>query len=364
MSTIRKRVIVAGSETVPRADTATVVALADGTLVMVYNRYAEGEKEGEDLGRSRIYREFSEDGGRTWTGGEVILDVPPGDMNVMNPGLCRLDDGTLLLTAMRVHSRGCTSGVLYASEDGGETFREREPIWEEITTLRSPGGGGAANLYRLSTERILLPVGGGDTDDEFPLDSQSIGCYWSDDGGDSWDAPAEWLSLPMRGAMEPSVAQLPDGELVMSIRTQLGSVFVSRSHDHGETWSPPQATGPRAPESCTCLRCHPQTGDLVLFWNPTRYDPDHHHYGNRNHLAAAVSADRGRSWSRPRYIERSRRTNHTNIGCTFTDEGAALVTYMSADIGPDAYGEDWSREAIDLELARVPEDWFYATDAR
>jgi len=51
----------------------------------------------------------------------------------------------------------------------------------------------------------------------------------------------------------------------MSLRNQLGSVFLSRSCNGGETWSLPQTSGLRAPESCTCLRCIPTTGDPVLF---------------------------------------------------------------------------------------------------
>ena len=37
------------------------------------------------------------------------------------------------------------------------------------------------------------------------------------------------------GAMEPSVAELPDGPLVVSLRTQLGGSYVSRATDAGET---------------------------------------------------------------------------------------------------------------------------------
>ncbi len=48
----------------------------------------------------------------------------------------------------------------------------------------------------------------------------------------------------MRGAMEASVAELLDGELVLSLRTQLGAVFLSRSYDGGQHWSLPADDGP------------------------------------------------------------------------------------------------------------------------
>ena len=48
----------------------------------------------------------------------------------------------------------------------------------------------------------------------------------------------------MRGAMEASVAELLDGELVLSSRTQLGAVFLSRPYDGGQHWSLPADDGP------------------------------------------------------------------------------------------------------------------------
>lgn len=64
---------------------------------------------------------------------------------------------------------------------------------------------------------------------------------WMHEEGNVW--------LPLRGAMEPSVAELPGGELVMSLRTQLGAVFMAHSSDGGDTWSLPQTSGLRAPDS-------------------------------------------------------------------------------------------------------------------
>ena len=64
---------------------------------------------------------------------------------------------------------------------------------------------------------------------------------------------------PPHEATEASIAGLPSGELVMSLRTIPGSA------------------------------------SLVLFWNDAPYEPDHH---ERTPLAAARSDDGGRSWRR------------------------------------------------------------------
>ena len=55
-----------------------------------------------------------------------------------------------------------------------------------------------------------------------------------------------------------------DGDLVMAMRTQLGSVYISRSNDRGESWSHPQVSGLSAPESMPSLTRMHTTGHLLL----------------------------------------------------------------------------------------------------
>ena len=153
----------------------------------------------------------------------------------------------------------------------------------------------------------------------------------------------------MRGAMEASVAEL-ESKLFMSLRTQLGSIFFCYSEDGGESWTLPQTTGLGAPESGSCLRRIPGTETLMLIWNDSSYEPLHHHYGRRRPLAVALSDDQGRSWNRWGDIEAGE-YELTNIGCTFTESGDAIITYMKVE------DRDWDRfvrTGIDLCAAIVP----------
>ena len=61
------------------------------------------------------------------------------------------------------------------------------------------------------------------------------------------EAPPE---KPRHGSA--SIVELRDGRLLMHMRTQLGAVFQSDSTDGGATWSKPQTTGLRAPQSMPC----------------------------------------------------------------------------------------------------------------
>ena len=234
----------------------------------------------------------------------------------------------------------------YVSEDEGRTFTEIGTVWE-----RSPGQwlqGGAVDVVVLSSGRLLLPCHGG-TGGQFSQHNAAW-CWLSDDNGRSWIRSPGTVDLPLRGAMEASLAELGTDRVFMSLRTQLGAVFLSSSEDGGDTWSLPQTTGLKAPESGTCLRRVPDTDTLLLIWNDSIYEPAHHHFGRRRPLSMAVSTDECRSWRRLGDIAGGE-YEITNIGCTFTTAGNAVVTYLQVE---DRDWERFIRTGIDLQAAIVP----------
>jgi sialidase-1 len=345
-----------------RSDTASVVERADGTLLVAYHSYSHGPEGGGDFGVAKVYLAESEDGGRHWANERMVADIAAGDLNVMSPFLCRVED-EILLGYVRNHSHGDTSMHLHRSRDGGKSFGDASPIWEHAGEYRIQGG--ASSLVRLDSGRLVLPIQS--CDEVWVADeNQSIGTYCSDDGGHTWSPSTNRVCLPMRGAMEPSIAQRADGSLLMSIRTQLGAVFLSASADAGESWSRAWTSGLRSPESCTCLRRLPDSEDLILFWNDSEYIHDHHHLGIRSPLSAAISSDGGQSWSKIGDIDAG---DHmlTNLGCTFLSSGAAIVTYLKTpdpEIENGVYrgtrSTEAERNALAMELAAavIPRVWF------
>ena len=337
---IKHTVIAESGPNNPRNDTASVAELKDGRLMVAWHKYTGGSMGGDDFGVCRIFSKTSHDGGLTWEEERMLVDTLPGDLNVQAPALYMLPSGELLLTCLRAHSESSTSMMLFRSLDDGSTFVESSPIWEHSEGQWLQGG--ASSLVRLSNGRLLLPFHGGTGHQH--KQHNVVRCFHSDDEGYAWKLAKGEVDLPMRGAMEASIAELDDGKLVMSLRTQLGSVFLSYSEDRGETWTLPQTSGLKAPESCTCLRRIPGTNSLLLLWNDSLYNPRHHHYGERSPLSVAISNDGGNTWQRAGDIESSGDFEYTNTGCTFISTGKAIITYM-------AVSPAFTRTGIDLRAA-------------
>jgi hypothetical protein len=151
--------------------------------------------------------------------------------------------------------------------------------------------------------------------------------------------------------MEASVVQLADDTLLMSLRTQLGGPYLARSADEGKTWSKAVFSGLEGGESCTCLRRIPGSKDIVLFWNNSKFNKRHHHFGGRTPLTAAISSDNGKTWRKIGNIADDPKAEYTNLDCFFTSKGDAILTYMYAKPA-------WNRKQIHLKAALIDRKWF------
>ena len=342
---IHYTVIETATEAMPRCDTASVAELSDGRLMVVYHKF---DASIQDDGPARIWSKMSSDGGKTWGKPRMLVDVAPGDVSVMMPALLKLASGDLLLTCSRIHAPFGTSStqLLLRSSDDGKTFVEQPPIWKRSPELWEQGG--ASSLVQLRSGRLVLPFHRA-TDNVRKIWST---CYLSDDEGKTWRMSKSEIRLPRRGAMEPSVAELKDGTLVMSLRTQLGGPYLSISTDAGETWSPAEFIGLEGGESCTCLRRIPGSDDLLLLWNNSKYTPGHHHYGERNPLTAAISSDGGKTWRIVSNIVSGPDDHYTNLDCFFTSKDKAIITHMFARPA-------WTGKRVNLHAAIIDMSWFY-----
>jgi hypothetical protein len=345
----------------PRHSEPALLERRDGTLVMVWQEYlapgASGAGAGADDSPSRLSCLESRDGGRTWDGHRVLVTANPGDTNVYSPNLARCPDGAWLFTFLRYNlvKQGKpieASGYACRSADEGRTWSSPEAMYER-KPLRFTSG----VLKRLPCGRLLQPAETQSGETWTPTERLLGSPLYSDDGGRSWELGASRLALPMRGVMETHVEVLRDGRLFMVMRNQLGSVFSSVSPDRGATWSKPQTTGLRAPESCPELVRNPRNGDLILVWNHSEYDPGFRsHYGRRSPLTVAFSRDDAKSWQGFRDLETDPRRAFSNPVACVTSRDEVVVMYWVAE-----YDASWRMvtSRIHLHACIFGLDWLY-----
>jgi len=323
----------------PRHSEASIIELKDSSLLMAWQRFEASPHGSEDNAPSTISLMNSSDGGRTWSDFRVVADRDEESINVYSPNFLRLQNGEILLLYMKYNQFAPTqlaTAYMIRSADEGKTFGQPVTLWQRDQFAFSN-----SCMMRLSSGRVILPV-------QY-MAGNHIRVYYSDDDCHTWVFGQKNISLPMRGAMEPFVAELKDGRLIMVMRSQLGSLFKSYSSDQGENWSHPQATALSIPESCPYVTRIPGSDKIMVIWNNSEYNMFFRsHYGKRSPLTAAISADGGATFTDFWDIETDPKTAFSNPGITWTRDGVCLLTYWVCP-----YSADWVMNGlIDLRLAR------------
>ena len=168
--------------------------------------------------------------------------------------------------------------LLTETSDQGKT-------WSEAREVGAGAGWNCrSNGIKLSNGTLLMPT--------HHLKTPHISSVLlSTDNGSTWTRGPEIVTPENVGSAEPSVAELPDGKLVMGLRTTDGNLWLVRSADYGRTWFPPERQNLPAAASSANLLCT-STGKLVLTHNPTQPPL-------RTQLTMRVSDDGGQTWTAP-----------------------------------------------------------------
>lgn len=281
----------------PRNTEGSFVTLRDGRVMYAYTRFTGGTGDHDS---AAIVARFSSDRGKTWTSDDVPVVEREGVMNVMSVSLLRLKDGRIGLFYLRKNSISDCLPCMRYSRDEGKT-------WSSPAICMPAEGYYVLNNDRavqLRSGRLVLPVAfhpaaGG----EFGSRGMAM-AFLSDDGGATWRSSKTRLdpsSQDRAGFQEPGVIQMKDGRLMMFIRTQLGSQYLSFSSDGGDTWTEARPSDISSPLSPASIERIPSTGDLLMVWNDhsavdESFKASSTTGGKRTPLTVAVSRDEGRTW--------------------------------------------------------------------
>lgn len=262
---------------------ASVTSLGDDRVMAVwFSGPFEGSVHQVLLGA------ISEDGGKSWGKATVVNDTP--HVSDFDPGFVHAADRLLMFfsngrwESNPSQGRGKKVGVdsfqmfVKSSSDQGRT-------WSEMRDMQtSPGWNCRSNGIRLKDGTLLIPT----HHLRYPHKSSVM---LSTDDGETWTRGADITTPDDVGAAEPSVAQLPDGSLLMVLRTTDGFLWLVRSSDGGRSWSEPEQQDMTAATSSANLWRTSQ-GQVVLTHNPTK--PPH-----RTELTMRVLNEDGKTWSNP-----------------------------------------------------------------
>lgn len=311
-----RRPIPAGVTEVTDTGVYSLVELKDGSLL-------------GDNGR------LSSDGGRTWSAPKSFGDHVTADpAGAVGNGIMRLQSGALALS---------NGGNIWLSQDEGVSW---ETGGEAFPHLLGPGYFGD-ELIQLKSGRLLYPtsMNFNPRHPEFKYEEVLSTGIWrdtsygteghhhlpefyltfvgySDDEGRTWQLVKGLYNVPQAlfgwfneegvpdgraGTLpygEASVAETPDGKILMFGRSTINRVLYTYSADAGETWLSPLPTTLANSGSPARLRRIPATGDLLCVWNQVTREEVQRGY-RRGRLSAAISKDGGITWVNFKTLELS-----------------------------------------------------------
>lgn len=276
-----------------------LVPTADGGLLAVW--FGGSDEGNADIGI--VQARFDPVTGR-WGDERRVTDDPA--RAEQNPSLFRHPDGALWLvyTSMVARNMGVeetfnlqhTSVVRRrVSHDDGRTWSEAEDWFTRPGTFcRQPVQVLSSGRW-VFTQWICF-------DDDTKNGSDVTVVQVSDDAGATWRA----VEVPgSQGRVHANVVEL-DGELVALFRSRSADrVYLSRSHDDGDTWSVPEPTElPNNNAGLSAVRL--PSGRLAVAYNAQSFQD----VGGpvlwpfeRSQVTVAVSDDGGRTWPVRRVVE-------------------------------------------------------------
>lgn len=259
---------------------------------------------------------ISRDDGRSWTSFPIFKDTSMFLIR-MERAIIRTRKGTLILAFMneKEHRRSWNSVThdapgavlptyVVRSHDGGRTWQQPQLMHREWTgavrdIIETKDG------HVVFTSMMLLNNPG----------RNSVLTYSSPDEGKTWTR-SNIIDLGgvghHSGVTEPTLEQMKNGSLLMYMRTNWGSLWETRSKDHGHSWDGFRSTSIMA-SSAPAMFKRLQSGRLLLVWNqsmpqgkssyPLRGgDKEWSEVFQSNHreeLSLSMSDDEGQHWSEP-----------------------------------------------------------------
>lgn len=329
----------------PRNSEGDFIRLKDGRWLFIYTHFTGGSS---DHAKAFLASRESSDDGKTWTTEDRTVVPNEGGFNVMSVSLLRLKSGEIALFYLRKNSLQDCRPVMRLSRDEAKTWSEPvQCITDEVSYYVLNNN----RVIQLANGRLVLPTAMHNFEKGNLLPGRIV-VYLSDDGGKTWRRSRTILEHDEKNVrqnfMEPGVVEVSKKKLLMVIRTKLGCQYLSESKDRGETWTTPGPGEIFSPVSPATITKIPSTGDLLLVWNDHAGKPEDYrtrHPPIRTPLAAAISRDGGKTWTKKKLVEAEPDHGYCYTAIAFAGDRVLL--------GYCAHKSPWGLETTQISSFRL-----------
>lgn len=315
----------------PRNSEGDFITLKSGRILFIYSHYTGNSYM--DHAPAYLASRYSDDNGKTWSKTDQLVVAQEGKQNVMSVSLLRLNNGQIALFYLKKDSDDYCMPLVRFSSDEGKTWSEPRHCVTDRTSFFNLHND---RVIQLRSGRIMWTAEA----------SMRMATYYSDDNGQTWKASKLPLNPDGKVNTEPAVAELKNGNIIMIMRTDTTTQYVSYSSDKSESWSPTRASNiisaSNSPASITRI---PATGDLLLVWNNNNNMTTPALKAKRTPLNTAVSKDDGKTWENINVVEDNPRGSFCYTAIHFVGNDVLLGYF------------DWSTRA--MTVTKVNLNWIY-----
>ena len=310
-----------------------------------------------------LFGRISEDGGKTWGKPYFLYEWPDHDTAWCVQGWKSDRDGRIhvfaaAITTYSFQKNAFEGHIAYVRFD---SLRGENPLYSDIPALYRYTGS-LNNLIETESGRMVVPF-------STYMDGKFVSStIFSDDHGVSWRASNDVVITDTEtscesGAVEPVIAEVKPGVLVMLIRTVLNQLWYAVSYDNGESWNASKPTLLPSSNSPATLQKLPD-GRIFLAWNDCLGHPmaSVRYSSARQCLHVAISNDGLRTIHGVRMIAKKvigdRNDVHNAYPTTaMANEKEILLKHFEVN---GKHGTNWN--AVQTYLTQIDPDFLTETD--
>jgi len=260
----------------------------DGKLLFIFRK---GDWDSGGFS-TEIYYQQSEDEGRTWTTEKLLVNTP-GKVAQNFATVSPVTGEVILFYSIRGKGMMCAR-----SSNNWKDWNFTEMKLPDNSSINTIGYGNSIWVKNKNGMRVICGFHGG---------GLGAGDFYSDDDGKTWKS-SERVNVPntipniwQTGAVEPTFAELSNGDILMILRNSNFHLWKSISKDKGASWSKPEESDLYCGDNSWSTLKNLKNGNLLLIWNNAKalrpeVTNDQLNFTGREVLHIAISKDDGKTW--------------------------------------------------------------------